>query len=414
MQLKQHHQQRQLHHHRHNNNNPAATMLLAVGLGTFNIQKQLMPVAIETAIRTGYRRIDCAPVYFNEDAVGDALHVILDGVAVDVDDDVDDDDVDSTSRNRRSDSSNLIGREDLYIVSKLASPFHRREHVKTGLQKTLADLRTDYLDLFLIHWPQAFYFKSDMIDMKVRGYTNEDIDDSDDGNNIDTAVSIHETWSAMEDLVDEGLVKSIGVSNFPISLLHELMTKSRIHPAVNQVELHPYLQQEKLLKYCQRRGVHVQAYSPLGTPGYKEETEPSILDDPVLNEIASNHSTTVATICLTWAIQRGTSVVVKSSTPSRIEENWKSVLRVSTSEGGGDDDDGSNDDGNGETCHSTNNEKGDKSNEDNKHTETEFAKIHTNIRLSLEEMEQIKSLNKGYRFFRPDEWWGELGMAVFD
>ena len=307
--------------------------------------------------------------------------------------------------------------------------------MKIGLRKTLDDLRTDYLDLYLIHWPQAFYFHDDMVDMAVRGYANEDIDESDGGNNIDTTVSIHETWSAMEELVDEGYVRSIGVSNFPVSLLHELMTKSRIPPAVNQVELHPYLQQEKLLTYCRRRGVHVQAYSPLGTPGYKGPSEPSILnDDPILNEIASNHSTTVATVCLTWAIQRGTSVVVKSSTPARIEENWRSVIsmrrgRLSTNstmkkEGFCEDDDDDDSENNG-TCDVTKNNKGDgdKSSDtgnNNNHYDDadddneEIKLAPTKIRLSSEEMEQIRSLDRGYRFFRPEEWWGELGMAVFD
>ena len=102
------------------------------------------------------------------------------------------------------------------------------------------------------------------IDMSKRGYDNEDIDDSNNGKNIDPSVSVHETWAAMEELVSEGLVKYIGVSNFPVSLLHELMTKCRIPPVVNQIELHPYLQQKRLLKYCEARGVHVQAYSPIG------------------------------------------------------------------------------------------------------------------------------------------------------
>uniref|UniRef100_A0A6S8D0N7 NADP-dependent oxidoreductase domain-containing protein n=1 Tax=Aplanochytrium stocchinoi TaxID=215587 RepID=A0A6S8D0N7_9STRA len=91
----------------------------------------------------------------------------------------------------------------------------------------------------------------------------------------------------MEALVDNGLAREIGVSNFPVALLHELLSDCRIPPAVNQVELHPYLQQEKLLRYCNKRGIHVQAYSPLGTTGYKEKHEPNVLADPILNDIAT-------------------------------------------------------------------------------------------------------------------------------
>jgi alcohol dehydrogenase (NADP+) len=307
-----------------------------VGLGTLGIEPAQVPVAVKSAIGLGYRRIDCAPVYFNEDKIGDALNDAID---------------------------NGVSREELFLVSKLASPFHRKEHAKIGLQKTLTDLRLEYLDLFLVHWPQAFKFVE--IDPNKRGYENEDIDESDGGKNIDPTVSVHETWAAMEELSEEGLVKSIGVSNFPVSLLHELMTKSRISPAVNQVEAHPYLQQTKLLKYCQARGVHFQAYSPLGTPGYMEEGEPRLLEDPVLKKIAESHQVTVANVCIAWALQRGTSVVAKSASPDRQKENWLM-------------------------------------NDDNR------------ITLTDSEMDEIASLERGYRFFRPEEWWGDMAMAVFD
>jgi diketogulonate reductase-like aldo/keto reductase len=220
-----------------------------VGLGTYLIDPEHVPTAIHSAIEAGYRRIDCAAVYFNENLIGDAL--------------------------AKEFESGSITREDIFIVSKLASPFHRREHVRIALRKTLTDLRLSYVDLYLIHWPQAFRYVA--IDPSKRGYDNEDIDAGDDGRNIDPSVSVHETWEAMEELVDQGLVKHIGVSNFPVSLLHELMTRCKIPPAVNQVEAHPYLQQTRLLNYCEARGVHFQAYSPLGSPGYTGEDEPRIL-----------------------------------------------------------------------------------------------------------------------------------------
>ena len=321
--------------------NKASILDFPIGLGTYGLKPEQVSDAIHSAVQLGYRRIDCAPVYFNEDKIGDALTKEL------------------------KECGNL-SRSDLFIVSKLASPFHRKEHVKIGLQKTLTDLNLDYLDLFLIHWPQAFRFVE--IDPNKRGYENEDIDESGGGKLIDPTVSVHETWEAMEELVGLGLVRSLGVSNFPVSLLHELMSKSRIPPAVNQVESHPYLQQTKLLKYCQARGVHFQAYSPLGSPGYIEDEEPRILDDPVLQKIAASHNISVANVCIAWATQRGTSVVVKSAVPERQKENWR-------------------------TLGSQNNPL---------------------VTLSEAEMTAIASLEKGYRFFRPEDWWGDMAMAVFD
>lgn len=327
----------------------ACSTIPRIGLGTLLIPPQQIPEAIATAIAHGYRRIDCAPVYFNEDKVGDALQEAL--------------------------SSSAITRQDLFVVSKLASPFHKREHVELALKKTLSDLRLDYLDLFLIHWPVAFTPVLP-IPMDLRGWPTEDIDDSGDGKNIDTTISIHETWTAMEDLVNKGLVKSIGVSNFPVSLLHELMAGDhKIPPLVNQVESHPYLQQTKLLRYCEARGIHFQAYSPLGTPGYKESGEPIVLEDPVLQSIAKKYNVSVAQICLTWAIQRGGSVVAKSASSEHQKENLN-VLKQPNAEGG----------------------------------ETE----QLTVTLSEEDMKQIASLDRHYRYFRPEDWWPDMAVAVFD
>lgn len=298
-------------------------------------QKDVANVLRSAIVDVGYRRIDCAPVYFNEAAIGDALYDIIIG-----------------------DDSNGIRREDLYIVSKLASPFHR--DVETAVRKTLLDLRLDYLDLFLIHWPVAF--KPVPIPQDVRGWENEDIDESDDGARIDTSVSIHETWKAMEELCVKGLVRDIGVSNFPLALLHELMTKATIPPVLNQVELHPYLQQPKLLTYCRKRGIQLQAYSPLGTAGYKEPHEPMVLHDPVLKDIAAKMAVTPAQVSLAWAWQRGTTLVVKSSNPKRLAENAAAE----------------------------------------------------SISLSDEDMERINLLDRQYRFFRPEDWWGTAGLALFD
>ena len=345
----------------------ACRLMPRIGLGTFLMEPSQIASSLRSAIvQEGYRRIDCAPVYFNEEHIGDTLHQIFE------------------------DSSNDLQRSDLYIVSKLASPFHR--NVEAGLRKTLLDLRLDYLDLYLIHWPVAFY---PVPIPDRRGWENEDIDDSGGGERIDPSVSIHDTWKQMENLVDKGLVKQIGVSNFPVMLLHELLSKARIPPAVNQCESHPYLQQQHLINYCKARGVHFQAYSPLGCAGFKEKDGPALLQDHVLLRMAEKYQVAgPAQIAIAWALQRGTSVVVKSTHPQRQRGNLAA----------------------------------------------------SSVTLSKEDMEEIQSLNRNYRFFRPQgknsgqsycsvswlfaclshfnpfkslivftlEWWGSMAMAVFD
>lgn len=324
-------------------NTAAAFNMPRVGLGTLGLNPMEAKSTINEALSLGYRLFDCAPVYFNEREIGDAFH----------------------------EATTAVPRDDVFITSKLAGPFHRPEHVEPALRKTLHDLRLGYLDLFLVHWPVAFKYVD--FDPTVRGWDNEDIDDSDGGKNIDFTVSLRETWHAMESLVDKGLVKHIGVANFPVMLLHDLLSYSRIQPAVNQVEIHPYNQQSKLLAYCKSRNITVQAYSPLGTPGYKESEEPHVLSDPVLNEMAKAKGMTVAQLCLQWSLQRGCSVIAKSSNTRHLEEN----LLVNY--------------------------------------KNEFATTAGAGQLSLEEkeMDKIASLDRGFRFFRPEDWWSENPVPVF-
>ena len=340
-----------------------------VGLGTFGMDggKDVVTSAITSAVVDGgYHRIDCAPVYFNEHYIGDTLQDLI----IDDDKDEKDNGGGNEAESKKPKLTGKVHRKDLFIVSKLASPFHQREHVKIGLEKTLSDLNLDYIDLYLVHWPPAFYFDEDKFNLdellKQRGYPNEDIDDSNGGKNIDPSISIHDTWKGMEDLVYEGKVKYIGISNFPISLIHELLSKATIPPIVNQIECHPYLQQTKMINYCTKRHIHVQAYSPLGTPGYKQQEEPNILqDEPVLTKIALSHNITVAQVCILWNVQRGASVVVKSVNPTRQKENLDIV--------------------------------------------------NSGIILSEKEMELIATLGKrNYRYFRPEEWWEDMPLAVFD
>lgn len=166
----------------------------------------------------------------------------------------------------------------------------------------------------------------------------------------------------MQELVHKGLVRHIGVSNFPVMLLHELLSKhGEPLPVVNQCEAHPYLQNSKLLAYCNHRSVHFQAYSPLGgTPNADEPVE--LLRDPVLGALGAKHGATPAQVCLAWALRRGTSVVVKGSSRAHLEENWRAAA----------------------------------------------------LALDAEDLRQLAQLERHYRFFRPDEWWPEAAMAVFD
>ena len=264
-----------------------------IGLGTYMLSRHDVRSTILKALELGYRRIDCAPVYFNEDVIGDVLS-----------------------------EQKIVPREELFIVSKLASPFHKQQYVEQALLKTLADLRLDYLDLYLVHWPIAFKYVP--INQKIRGYANEDIDDSGGGKNIDPTVSLLETWRGMEDLVRKGLVRHIGVSNVPIALLGELLANDiRVRPAINQVELHPLLQQSNLVQYCLQNDIQVQAYSPLGSPGNKGSHEPAVLD--AVQEVAAAAGT-AAQVAIAWALQRGTTVVVKGTSEVHLKENLNAEL----------------------------------------------------------------------------------------
>ena len=175
----------------------------------------------------------------------------------------------------------------------------------------------------------------------------------------------------MESLIDKGLVKNIGVANFPVILLHDLLSYSRIPPAVNQVEIQPYNQQSKLLQYCKSRNIAVHAYSPLGTTGYKESDEPDVLSDLVLKEIANTRGVSVAQLCLQWSFQRGCHAVLKISNKKHMEEN----LLIDY--------------------------------------ENEFLLSTANFQLALDEMVGIDSLDMSYRFFRPEDWWPDSPVPVF-
>ena len=255
------------------------TKMPVIGLGTWKSPPHRVGEAVKCAITEfGYRQIDCATVYGNEKEIGRTFKDIF--------------------------AKTTIKRDDIFVTSKVWNNMHRRAKVSQACLKTLSDLQIDYLDLYLIHWGIA------------KGMVRLD------------NVPVRETWEAMEELVKEGLVKSVGVANFTGPMLVDLLTYAKIKPAMNQIELHPYNQQSRLVEFCLNHGIAVTAYSPLGTPGNiktgniaNAATQPILIADKHIITIAHNHHKTPAQVLIRWAIQRGTVVIPKSVTPEKIKAN---------------------------------------------------------------------------------------------
>ncbi|AEL27248.1 aldo/keto reductase [Cyclobacterium marinum] len=257
-----------------------------LGLGTWKSKPNEVYKAVLHAIQVGYRHIDCAYVYKNENEIGQA---ISDAIA-----------------------KGMVKREDLWITSKLWNDAHLPQDVLPAIQNTLKDLQLDYLDLYLVHWPVALK-KGVGLPTDPSDFLTKD------------QAPLADTWAEMEKLHKKGLTRQIGVSNFNSAKIEALKANASIMPTVNQVEYHPYLPQEKLKEYCDNNGIYITGYGPLGAAYRVADNEvdhPILLENTVLQEIAAKHSATVAQVVLAWAIEKGVSVVPKSVNFKRIEENF--------------------------------------------------------------------------------------------
>nr|ABK35120.1 xylose reductase [Scheffersomyces shehatae] len=267
----------------------------SIGFGCWKLGKSTAADQVYNAIKAGYRLFDGAEDYGNEQEVGEGV--------------------------KRAIDEGIVTREEIFLTSKLWNNYHDPKNVETALNKTLKDLKVDYVDLFLIHFPIAFKFVP--IEEKYPpGFYCGDGD-----NFVYEDVPILETWKALEKLVKAGKIRSIGVSNFPGALLLDLFRGATIKPAVLQVEHHPYLQQPKLIEYAQKVGITVTAYSSFGPQSFVEMNQgralntPTLFEHDVIKAIAAKHNKVPAEVLLRWSAQRGIAVIPKSNLPERLVQN---------------------------------------------------------------------------------------------
>jgi alcohol dehydrogenase (NADP+) len=245
--------------------NHGAGRMPALGFGTLIPDAATTTSATRDALEAGYRHFDCAERYRNEREVGEALRIGL--------------------------AAGGIAREDIFVTTKLWNSNHRPERVEPAFEASLERLGLDYLDLYLIHTPFAFQ-------------PGDEQDPRDENGDViyDKGVTLLDTWRAMEDLVDHGRCRAIGLSDIGLNELRPLYESARIKPAAVQVEAHPYLPETELLEFCKEKEIVFLAFAPLG-----HGIRPGPLEDPVITQIAARIGKTPAQVLLAWAIQRGGS-----------------------------------------------------------------------------------------------------------
>ncbi|KAM0551196.1 hypothetical protein ACHAPJ_008538 [Fusarium lateritium] len=244
------------------------------GLGTWLAEKGQVAHAVEYALKAGYRHVDAAAIYRNEEEVGEGI------------------------------KASGVSRDKIWVTSKLWNTDHRPELVRKAIEKSIANLGVEYLDLYLIHWPVAF----------LPG-TKE----------LDNDTSIVDTWLALEELVRDGLTHNIGISNFAPKDIKKILSVATVRPYAHEFETHPYLQQQSFVDFHTKENIKVIAYSPLANtnPTYNPDI-PSILHDEFWKKLAESKNATVAQTVLAWGQQRGTVVIPKSTHEKYIDENFGS------------------------------------------------------------------------------------------
>nr|ACL13982.1 dihydroxyacetone reductase [Dunaliella salina] len=261
-----------------------------IGYGTFQLQDADM---VKQALEVGYRHLDCASLYGNQELVGRG---IASWIAAD------------PSKNKR---------EDLFVTSKIFNDEHRPELLRKSAEKSIAELGTKYLDLLLLHWPNAFKpgsgssFHGDVCPAEGEKPPGCVV--------FDDEVTHEQTWRAMEKLVDDGLVRCIGLSNFSHKEVTHICNIARIKPTINEIELHPFLAQKEFVAWCASMGVTCLAYGPLGGPNAYLPND--LLPHPTVTKVAQEAGKTNGRILVKWSVQRGVPVLVKTGTASRLKEN---------------------------------------------------------------------------------------------
>jgi len=267
-----------------------------VGLGMWKSENKIVPEIVVQAAELGYRLFDCASDYGNEKEVGEGIRRVLD--------------------------DGICSREELWVTSKLWNTYHARQHVRPAVERSLGDLGLECLDLYLVHFPIALEF----VPFEKRyppGWVFDPAASAPCLHPVD--ISFRETWEAMEQLVADGLVRNIGLSNVGCAMIRDVLSYAKVRPSVLQIELHPYLTQEKLLRFCCEEKIAVTGFSTLGSLSYVSigmaSENDSVLEETCVKRAAQRLEKTPAQIVLRWAVQHGTAIVPKSTNPGRLAEN---------------------------------------------------------------------------------------------
>jgi len=257
-----------------------------LGLGTFNSGPKEVEEAVKIAIDAGYRHIDSAYAYANESGTGNAINAKI--------------------------TEGVVKREDLFVTNKLWNTFHDPKEVRGAIERSLEKFNLKYFDLYLVHFPIS-YQKSDQL-----------IPKDSEGNALFENFDLVDTWRAMEELVDAGLTKSVGISNFNIRQIDYITANARIQPVMNQIEVHPYLLSKELIAHCRSKGINITAYCPLGSPGrpWAKPDDRILLKEPNVLAIANEYNKSPAQILLRYHVDVGNVVISGSIIKNQIIENF--------------------------------------------------------------------------------------------